>query len=118
MNRTILLALCLFGAAPVFAQQKSKATNAASRTQVVETSCGKCKFGMAGDECALAVRINGKPYLVDGVSIDQYGDAHASDGFCNAIRQAQVTGRVSKGRYRATSFKLLPASTRAAAPKG
>jgi hypothetical protein len=37
---------------------------------------------MEGHGCELAVRIDGKPYFVDGTSLDSHGDAHANDGFC------------------------------------
>jgi hypothetical protein len=36
---------------------------------------------LKGYACDLAVRIDGKPYFVDGTSIDSHGDAHAEDGF-------------------------------------
>jgi hypothetical protein len=42
---------------------------------IVEASCGQCQFGMKGYACDLAVRIDGKPYFVDGTSIDSHGDA-------------------------------------------
>jgi hypothetical protein len=51
-----------------------------SKTQIVETACGQCQFDMEGFG-DLAVRIDGKPYFVDGTSIDSHGDAHADDGF-------------------------------------
>jgi len=76
--------------------------------QLVEASCGACKFGMEGDGCDLAVRINGKSYYVDGAKIDDHGDAHGHDGMCNAIRQAKVKGEVKDDRFVATSFTLLP----------
>jgi hypothetical protein len=47
----------------------------------------QCQFGMEGHGCELAVRIDGKPYFVDGTSLDSHGDAHANDGFCTAIRR-------------------------------
>ncbi|WP_431244090.1 DUF6370 family protein [Flavobacterium sp. P21] len=50
---------------------------------VVEASCGECQFGMKGKSCDLAVRIDGKSYFVEGTKIDQHGDAHAKDGFCD-----------------------------------
>ena len=59
---------------------------------LVEASCGQCKFGLPGNSCDLAVRINGKSYFVDGTAIDDHGDAHAKDGFCNAVRKANVQG--------------------------
>lgn len=76
--------------------------------QVVETSCGQCKFNMKGEECNLAVRINGKAYFVDGVNIDDHGDAHAKDGFCQRVRKAEVSGLIVGNRFKATSFRLLP----------
>lgn len=77
--------------------------------QIVEASCGQCNFGMKGKAgCDLAVRINGVPYFVDGVKIDHFGDAHAKDGFCNAIRKAKVSGKIKKNRFIASSFTLLP----------
>jgi S1-C subfamily serine protease len=75
---------------------------------LVEASCGECRFGLSGDGCDLAVRIDGEAYYVDGSSTDDHGDAHASDGLCNAIRQAMVEGQVEEGRFVASSFVLLP----------
>lgn len=77
-------------------------------TQVVAASCGQCRFGMKGKGCNLAVRIDGKAYFVTGTSIDEHGDAHASDGFCNAIRKAEVKGRILNDRFVASYFRLLP----------
>jgi hypothetical protein len=88
------------------------ATAQEQKAQTVDASCGQCKFGMAGKGCTLAVRIDGKPYFVDGTDINQHGDAHAQDGFCSAIRQAEVTGEVVGDKFKATSFKLLPPKTK------
>ena len=74
---------------------------------IVEASCGECQFGMKGKSCDLAVRIDGKTYFVDGTTIHDHGDAHAEDGFCNAIRKASVTGTIEKNRFKATSFTLV-----------
>ncbi len=74
----------------------------------VEASCGKCQFGMKAKDCSLAVRIDGKSYFVDGSSIDEHGDAHAKDGFCEAIRKAEVQGEIVNDRFKATYVKLLP----------
>jgi Family of unknown function (DUF6370) len=78
------------------------------KTQIVEASCGECNFGLKGKSCDLAVRIDGKAYFVDGSNIDDHGDSHASDGFCTAIRKAEVVGEIVDNRFKATSFKLLP----------
>ncbi len=76
--------------------------------QMVEASCGECQFGMEGNGCDLAVRIDGNSYYVDGASMDDHGDAHGDDGMCNCVRQAKVTGQIKDGRFAATSFELLP----------
>jgi len=67
---------------------------------------------MSGSGCTLAVKIDGKPYFVEGTKIDQHGDAHAADGFCLAVRKAEVTGEIVGDKFKATSFKLLPAKTK------
>ena len=77
-------------------------------SQVVEASCGECSFGMQGESCDLAVRIDGKSYFVDGSKMDDHGNAHGDDGMCNVIRRAKVTGEVKEGRFVATAFELLP----------
>ncbi|RTQ47927.1 hypothetical protein EJV47_18020 [Hymenobacter gummosus] len=79
--------------------------------RVVEASCGQCQLGLPGKDCDLAVRFDGRAYFVDGTSIDGHGDAHAKDGFCNAIRRAEVRGQVVNQRFVATHFRLLPDST-------
>ncbi|QBN19711.1 DUF6370 family protein [Flavobacterium nackdongense] len=78
------------------------------KKQIVEASCGQCQFGMEGKSCDLAVRIDGKPYFVDGTHIDQHGDAHGSDGFCAKVRKAEVVGEIVDNRFKATFFKLIP----------
>ena len=75
--------------------------------QIVDAACGQCKFGLAGKSCDLAVRINGKAYFVDGSSIDDHGDAHAKDGFCEAIRQARLQGELADDRFRVTYMELI-----------
>lgn len=88
------------------ATQVSKAP-ATLTNRVVEASCGSCNFGLPG-ECALAIRVDGKAYPVDGASLDDYGDAHAADGMCNMIRQATITGTIDGDHVHATAFSLLP----------
>lgn len=79
------------------------------KLMTVEASCGECQFGLDGDDCDLAVRIDGKSYFVDGVGIMEYGHPHNKNGFCVAIRKAEVQGEVVNGRFKATYFKLLDA---------
>ncbi len=88
--------------------QKNAQPDSTRKIQIVEASCGQCQFHMAGKGCDLAIRINGKSYFVDGTSIDDHGDAHAKDGFCEAISKAKVQGEIVNNRFMATYFKLMP----------
>ena len=100
--KKIISILILFVSIAVNAQDKPK-------TQIVEVSCGQCQFGMKGKAgCDLAVRIDGKSYFVDGTDINKHGDAHAADGFCSAVRKAEVVGEVKNDRFVVSEFKLLP----------
>jgi Family of unknown function (DUF6370) len=108
---TLLVAFC-FSAITLAAQNKTAPAtqpDTLKKMQMVEASCGQCQFGLAGKGCSLAVRINGKAYFVDGSKIDDHGDAHAADGFCEAIRKAEVQGEVVNNRFQASYFKLVKA---------
>ncbi len=59
------------------------------------------------DECLLAVEINSDIYYVEGTTIDDHGDAHAIDGFCNVVRKAHVEGIIDDGRFYLDKFRLL-----------
>ena len=94
-----------------FAQDKAKEEKKAQKPiadKVVEASCGQCQFNMPGKSCDLAIKIDGKPYFVEGTNIDDHGDAHAKDGFCQKVKKALVSGQITGGRFEATLFKLLP----------
>ena len=83
-----------------FSQEKKK--------QIVEVACGQCQFKMKDKKgCDLAVRIDGKSYYVQGTKIDDHWDAHANEGFCNAIREAEVIGDVKGDKFVVSYFKLL-----------
>ena len=80
---------------------------AMSVNQIVEAACGQCQFEMTENSgCDLAVRIDGKSYFVDGTNIHEHGDAHADDGFCVVIRNANVKGKIVDGRFQSESFTL------------
>ena len=84
--------------------QKSSINN-----QIVAASCGQCQLQMKEKYgCDLAVRFNGKSYFVEGTRIDDHGDAHSKKGFCNAIRKVEVSGEIKKGKFVASSFRVLP----------
>jgi Family of unknown function (DUF6370) len=95
----------------VYAQDtvRSAKPNPALKIQLVEVSCGMCQFGLGGNDCKLAVRIKNKAYYVEGAGIDDFGDAHADDGFCNAIRKAKVQGKVEGNSFKVTWLQPLPA---------
>jgi hypothetical protein len=90
------------------ADTKANVPDPSKEIQDVEVSCGKCKLGLPGKSCDMAVRINDKAYYVDGADIDSFGDAHAHDGMCNAIRKAEVQGELVEKRFKITYIKLLP----------
>ncbi|MBG6110273.1 hypothetical protein IWX84_001141 [Flavobacterium sp. CG_9.10] len=102
--KKLIVATFLFVTAIISAQDKKDQ----SKTQIVDAACGQCQFGMEGKGCELAVRIDGKSYFVDGTSIDSHGDAHANDGFCAAVRKAEVVGEIKDNRFVVSKFKLLP----------
>lgn len=94
-----------------FAQNKVHSINVADSSKPIqhaEVACGGCKFGLKGHGCSLAVRIDGKAYFVDGASIDEFGDAHAADGMCVAIRKADIQGKVEKDKYKVSYLKVYP----------
>lgn len=70
-----------------------------------EVSCGTCMFHMQGKGCKLAVKIKHKYYFVEGAGIDDFGDAHALDGFCNAIKKAKVRGVIQNDIFVARKFE-------------
>ena len=73
----------------------------------VEASCGMCNFGMDNRDCSLAIRVGEKTFNVKGTGMEDHGDSHADDGFCNAIRIANVKGKISRGKFKSESFALI-----------
>ncbi|MGV3541395.1 MAG: DUF6370 family protein [Rufibacter sp.] len=113
MKTSLLFFALLLAAFTTFAQTNSKPAVTTSKQEVkgqVEAACGQCQFKMKGNGCDLAIRVNGQAYFVDGTDIDKHGDAHAKDGFCNAIRKATVQGEIIDNRFKATSFALVEAA--------
>jgi hypothetical protein len=120
MKKLFVVLVCLFCVSAAWSQDKNKKIHVVDSTKkilTVEASCGQCKFGLKEKGCDLAVRIDGKAYFVDGTSIDDHGDAHGSEGFCMAIRKADVQGKIKEGRFKATYFKVLPAAEVPSSPK-
>ena len=96
-------------AATTKATPAAAATTVAATSQTVEAGCATCIYDMKDVEgCKLAVKIDGKAYLVSGKTMDDLGDAHAADGLCNIARKAEVTGKLEGDRFVATKMALLP----------
>ena len=73
----------------------------------VLASCGMCNFGMDSKAgCSLAIKIGESTYQVKGTSIDNHGDSHAKDGFCNAVSVVSVVGNVKDNIFLAESFEI------------
>ncbi len=110
MKKVYSLLLFCFASFASFSQANRESISTPDpnkKIQIVEVACGECKFGLSGKSCDLAIRIDGKSYFVDGTEIDSHGDAHAKDGFCNAISRAEVQGEVLNDRFKVTYFKLI-----------
>ncbi|HNR47630.1 MAG TPA: DUF6370 family protein [Bacteroidia bacterium] len=89
------------------AKSLSKKPDPSKELMLVEASCGECNYGMPGNDCDLAVKIKDSTYYVDGVGIFEFGHPHDKNGFCVAVRHAEVQGEVVNGRFKASYFKLL-----------
>lgn len=103
----LLIACCISIGVNAQTSKLSDTPDPTKPVLTVKAACGKCLFGMKADECTLAVRIKGKTYFVEGTGIDDYGDAHAKNGFCNATCNAEVQGEIRDGKFYATYFKLV-----------
>ena len=65
----------------------------------VMVSCGMCNFMTNDNDCSMAIKIGKGVYNVSGVSIDDHGDSHAKDGYCNVIKKVYVEGRIAGKRF-------------------
>jgi hypothetical protein len=74
----------------------------------VEAGCGMCMFGLKDKDCMLAIRKDDKVLHVKGTDIDDHGDAHGDDGFCNATHRARVQGQAKGDIFVVTYFELIP----------
>lgn len=83
-------------------------TGCRSSPRLASVGCATCIFHMKQVRgCKLAVKLDGKPYLVNGSRIDDHGNAHANDGLCNTERRALVEGTIKKERFFAKHISLL-----------
>lgn len=115
MKKAAIVLIGLVLSLGVFSQEKKKQKLVMDNTKpllTLEASCGTCMFKMKGDGCKLAVRFEGKDYFLEGTSIDDHGDAHDQEGFCNAISKAKVQGRVKGDTFKVSYFELLKKETK------
>lgn len=104
-----LLLVCI-ATFPAFSQNKSEKKvlpDSSKKIMLAEVACGECQLGLEGKGCHLAIRIDGKSYFADGSTIDSHGDAHAKEGFCNAISKAEVQGEIVSDRFKISYIKVL-----------
>ena len=74
---------------------------------LVLASCGMCNFGLdAKAGCSLTIKIGETTYPVKGTGIEDHGDSHAKDGFCNAVSVVSVVGNVKDNLFLAESFEF------------
>ena len=103
-----LIALFLFIAANAQDSNNKKLVfNPKNPVYELPATCGTCMFKMKGKGCVLAVKFQGKNYFVNGTDIEDHGDAHDKEGFCNAIRKAKVQGSVVSDKFLVTYFELI-----------
>ncbi len=77
--------------------------------RTAEAGCAMCIYEMEGAEsCALAVKVDGRPYYVTGSTIFDHGDPHAADGLCKTGREAVIDGKIEGGRVVATKIEIKP----------
>ena len=73
---------------------------------LVLASCGMCNFMNGDNDCALAIKVGSKVFSVKGVGIDDHGDSHAKDGYCNVIKKVYVEGRVRGKSFTANKMEF------------
>ncbi len=72
--------------------------------------CALCIYHMPGiSDCVLAAKVGEKVMLVEGVGIDDLGDAHdPKTGLCNVSRKASIHGHIEGDKLVATQISLQP----------
>ena len=69
-------------------------------------SCGMCNFMNGDNDCALAIKVGTEVFSVKGVGIDDHGDSHAKDGYCNVIKKVYVEGRIRGKSFTANKMEF------------
>lgn len=107
-NLLLCMAMCIFlNTNAQDTNKKKMELDPKKITYEVEATCGNCMYKMKGEGCNLAIKLKNKKYFVDGTNIDDHGDAHDTEGFCNAIKKAKVQGEIIGDRFLVSYFKLI-----------
>ena len=69
-------------------------------------SCGMCNFMNGDNDCALAIKVGQNVLSLKDVGIDDHGDSHAKDGYCNVIKKVYVEGRVRGKTFKANKMEF------------
>ena len=69
-------------------------------------SCGMCNFMNGDRDCALTIKVGSEVLTVRDVGIDDHGDSHARDGYCNVIKKVYVEGRVKGKSFKADKMEF------------
>ena len=93
-----------YNSAPVGLLENVPANNRIEGNVLI--SCGMCNFMNGDNDCALAIKVGPKVLKVRGVNIDDHGDSHASDGYCNVIKKTYVEGIVRKDVFLPTKIDV------------
>tara|TARA_B110000467_G_C18322296_1_gene486281 strand:+ start:2099 stop:2503 length:405 start_codon:yes stop_codon:yes gene_type:complete len=73
----------------------------------VIASCSKCNLGKNKDKkCSMGIQIGNKVFNVSGDNSD-HQSSHDSDGICNALRIAYVSGLITNEMFYADNFVLI-----------
>ena len=69
-------------------------------------SCGMCNFMNGDNDCALTIKVGQSVLSLKDVGIDDHGDSHAKDGYCNVIKKVYVEGRVRGKTFKANKMEF------------
>ena len=98
------------GPSKVHKEEKKGLVESIPRNNYIEgnvlISCGMCNFMNGDNDCALAIKVGSKVFSVKGVGIDDHGDSHAQDGYCNVIKKVYVEGRVRGKSFTANKMEF------------
>ena len=65
-----------------------------------------CNFMNGDNDCALAIKVGRDVLSLKDVGIDDHGDSHAKDGYCNVIKKVYVEGRVRGKTFKANKMEF------------